>query len=159
MITSGAKTSGKSDKFLKGLVKRLGGDTDILVGVPKNAEPYSKKGSSTIPVATVAAMHEFGTGGQEERSFLRSSFDEHQKKYIKMAQKLVKKVVEKGGTIEKVAALIGQEAEFDVVDKINAISTPGNADSTIARKGFDNPLIETGKLKQSIRFEVRTEKS
>ena len=152
MITADAKTSGKSDKFLKSLVKRLGGDTDILVGVPADAAPYPD-GTS---VAMVGAIHEFGQGGQHERSFIRTSFDEHQKKYIKMAQKLVKRVVEKGGDIEMVAELIGTEAAADVVDNINTISTPENADSTVARKGFDNPLVETGHLKQSIRHEVKT---
>ena len=155
MITAGAKTSGKSDKFLKSLVKRLGGDTDILVGVPKNAEPYPD-GTS---VAMVGATHEFGGGNVPERSFLRSSFDEHQTKYIKMAQKLIKKVVDKGGDIEQVAELIGTEAAADVVDNINAIQTPPNTDATILRKGSSNPLVDTGHLKQSIRHEVRTEKS
>ena len=155
MITAGAKTSGKSDKFLKSLVKRLGGDTDILVGVPKNAEPYPD-GTS---VAMVGATHEFGGGNVPERSFLRSSFDEHQKKYIKMAQKLIKKAVDKGGDIEMVAELIGTEAAADVVDNINAIQTPPNTDATILRKGSSNPLVDTGHLKQSIRHEVRTEKS
>ena len=155
MITADAKTSGKSDKFLKSLVKRLGGTTDILVGVPKNAEPYPD-GTS---VAMVGATHEFGGGNVPERSFLRSSFDEHQKKYIKMAQKLIKKVVDKGGDIEMVAELIGTEAAADVVDNINAIQTPPNTDATTLRKGSSNPLVDTGHLKQSIRHEVRTEKS
>ncbi len=155
MITAGAKTSGKSDKFLKGLVKRLGGNTDILVGVPADATPYPD-GTS---VAMVGATHEFGGGNVPERSFLRSSFDEHQKKYIKMAQKLIKKVVDKGGDIEMVADLIGTEAAADVVDNINAIQTPPNTDATILRKGSSNPLVDTGHLKQSIRHEVRTEKN
>ena len=155
MLTADAKTSGKSDKFLKSLVKRLGGDTDILVGVPADATPYPD-GTS---VAMVAAIHEFGQGGQHERSFIRSSFDEHQGKYIKMAQKLVKKVIDKGGDIEMVAELIGTEAAADVSDRIVALDTPGNAESTKARKGSSNPLIDTGHLRQSIRHEVRTGES
>ncbi len=155
MITADATTSGKSDKFLKSLVKRLGGDTDILVGVPADATPYPD-GTS---VAMVGAVHEFGGGNSPERSFIRSSFDEHQKKYITMAQKLVKKVIDKGGDIELVAELIGTEAAADVVDNINAIQTPPNTAATILKKGSSNPLVDTGHLKQSIRHEVRTGES
>ena len=155
MITAGAKTSGKSDKFLKSLVKRLGDTTDILVGVPADATPYPD-GTS---VAMVGAIHEFGQGQQHERSFIRSTFDEQQPKYIKMAQKLIKKIVDKGGDIETVADLIGTEAAADVSDKIVTLDTPGNAESTKARKGSSNPLIDTGHLRQSIRHEVRTGRS
>ena len=62
-------------------------------------------------------------------------------------------------TGEAIADLIGLEAAADVVDKINAIQTPPNTDATILKKGSSNPLVDTGHLKQSIRHEVRTEKS
>lgn len=136
--------------------KRVGGDTDILVGVPKDAQPYPEDGTS---VAMVAAAHEFGNSQVPERSFLRSTFDEQQKKYIGMASKLFKKVVDGKMTTLKIANLIGSEAQDDVIDKINSIKTPPNSAATIARKGEDNPLVDTGHLKKSIRYEVETGKS
>ena len=156
MLTAKLKTNTTAAKFLKQMRDRIGGDTDILVGVPKDAQPYPEDGTST---AMVAAVHEFGSGSIPERSFLRSTFDEQQKKYIKMASKLFKKAVDGKITAEQIADLIGLEAAADVVDKINAIQTPPNSDATILRKGSSNPLVDTGHLKQSIRHEVRTEKS
>ena len=159
MITAKLKTNTTAAKFLAQMRKRVGGDTDILVGVPKDTEPYTKDDDSTIPVATVAAAHEFGNSQVPERSFLRSTFDEQQKKYMGMAAKLFKKVVEGKMTTKRIADLIGSEAQDDVIDKINSIKTPPNSAATIARKGEDNPLVDTGHLKKSIRYEVRTGKS
>ena len=156
MITAKLKTNTTAAKFLEQMRKRVGGDTDILVGVPKDAQPYPEDGTS---VAMVAAAHEFGNSQVPERSFLRSTFDEQQKKYIGMASKLFKKVVDGKMTTLKIANLIGSEAQDDVIDKINSIKTPPNSAATIARKGEDNPLVDTGHLKKSIRYEVETGKS
>ena len=159
MLTAKLRTNKTAAKFIKQMRKRIGGDTDILVGVPKDTEPYTTDDDGTIPVATVAAAHEFGNSQVPERSFLRSTFDEQQKKYIKMASKLFKKVVDGRMTTERIAGLIGSEAQDDVREKIDAIQTPPNSDATILKKGSSNPLVDTGHLKQSIRHEVRTEKS
>ena len=156
MITTKLKTNTTAAKFLEQMRKRVGGDTDILVGVPKDAQPYPEDGTS---VAMVAAAHEFGNSQVPERSFLRSTFDEQQKKYIGMASKLFKKVVDGKMTTLKIANLIGSEAQDDVIDKINSIKTPPNSAATIARKGEDNPLVDTGHLKKSIRYEVETGRS
>lgn len=156
MITAKLKTNTTAAKFLEQMRKRVGGDTDILVGVPKDAQPYPEDGTS---VAMVAAAHEFGNSQVPERSFLRSTFDEQQKKYIGMASKLFKKVVDGKMTTLKIANLIGSEAQDDVIDKINSIKTPPNSAATIARKGEDNPLVDTGHLKKSIRYEVETGRS
>ncbi len=156
MITTKLKTNTTAAKFLEQMRKRVGGDTDILVGVPKDAQPYPEDGT---PVAMVAAAHEFGNAQVPERSFLRSTFDEQQKNYIKMASKLFKKAVDGKIDAEQIADLIGLEAAADVVDKINAIQTPPNTDATILKKGSSNPLVDTGHLKQSIRHEVRAGKS
>ncbi len=156
MLKAKLSTRKTAAKFLEQMRDRIGGDTDILVGVPADAQPYPEDGTAT---ALVAAAHEFGTSQVPERSFLRSTFDEQQKKYVKMASKLFKKAVDGKIAAEQIAELIGLEAAADVVDKINTIQTPPNTDATILKKGSSNPLVDTGHLKQSIRHEVRTEKS
>ena len=156
MIRAKANTRNTAAKFLEKMRDRIGDGTDILVGIPKDAQPYPEDGT---PTAMVAAAHEFGNAQVPERSFLRSTFDEQQDKYISMAAKLFKKAVDGKMTAKKIADLIGLEAAADVVDKINAIQTPPNSAATILKKGSSNPLVDTGHLKQSIRHEVRTEKS
>ena len=50
---------------------------------------------------------------------------------------------------------LGEKVVADVQRKIVALKDPPNAPSTIAKKGSANPLIDTGRLRQSIDFEVR----
>lgn len=125
----------------------------ILVGVPRDALPYPD-GTSTV---MVAAVHEFGSATRNipERSFMRSTLQEQQKKYIGMAQRGIDKVVKGQLNIRQVAGLIGTEAENDMKDKITDLKTPPLKPRTIKKKKSDNPLIDTGHLRQSIRYEVR----
>jgi hypothetical protein len=49
---------------------------------------------------------------------------------------------------------MGQLAEGHVKQEITDLRTPPNAESTIRAKGSDNPLIDTGALRQSIRYVI-----
>ena len=51
----------------------------------------------------------------------------------------------KDNTLKKVAL----EGAGILKETIEGIKSPGNKDSTIKKKGFDNPMIETGKFKRS----------
>lgn len=49
---------------------------------------------------------------------------------------------------------MGNMAESSVKQAITDLKDPPNARSTIAKKGSDNPLIDTGNLRQSIRYVI-----
>jgi len=50
--------------------------------------------------------------------------------------------------------LLGEKAVADVKNKIDAISEPPNAQSTIDKKrGSTNPLVDSGLLRQSVSWE------
>lgn len=124
----------------------------VIVGIQSD-EPPRAGGTS---MALVAAANEFGTddGHVPERSFLRSTMDENRTRYFRLARDLHDDVIRGKIRIWPALSRIGQKAQADVQKKIVDLRDPPNAPSTIARKGSSNPLIDTGAMRQSIRYVV-----
>jgi hypothetical protein len=55
---------------------------------------------------------------------------------------------------ERALGLLGEQISGELVQQITDFSDPPNAPSTIAKKGLDQPLIDTGEMRNSIGFEV-----
>jgi len=90
-----------------------------------------------------------------ERSYIRSTIDENEAKYLdNYAKKLSVQIID--GNIDKYTALtiMGQKIEADIKSKIISLQSPANAPSTIRKKGSNNPLVNTGLLGSSIRYVV-----
>lgn len=90
-----------------------------------------------------------------ERSYIRSTVDENEHKYLdNYAKKLSAQIID--GNIDKYTALtiMGQKIESDIKSKIISLRSPPNAPSTIRKKGSSNPLVDTGLLGGSIRYVV-----
>jgi len=127
------------------------------LGVPTVA--VGVRGGQTTPdgtdLVTIAAANEFGTadGHVPERSFLRSTADEQRPKYATMLGKAIDAVLD-GDSPDPALHRLGAVAVGDVQRKMRAIKQPPNAPSTVAQKGADNPLIDTGRLRQSIEYEI-----
>ena len=119
----------------------------VLVGVRATA------GADLVKIATI---NEFGSADgahPPERSFLRSTMDENRTRYADLLQRALERTLD-GADLEQQLGLVGAQGVADVQAKIIAFDDPGNAESTIAAKGFDNPLVETGRLGQSIDWVV-----
>jgi hypothetical protein len=54
---------------------------------------------------------------------------------------------------------LGKLVSEELQESIREFSSPGNAKSTIAKKGKDNPLIDSGHMLNSVDFEVKDESS
>jgi len=155
-VKSKVKTRGgdKLEKHLKKLQKVVKQPSVVAIGIPRDATPYPD-GTSTVMVGTV---NEFGSvdGTIPERSYLRTGTRKAQKKITKTNRfALAKRVLD--GSLKSVKALeiIGQIAEAEVKQQIVNISQPANAPSTLKAKApKSSPLIETGHLRQSIRYVV-----
>lgn len=134
-------------------LKAQSASAKVNIGLPNGTGNYPD-GTSVIMVGSV---HEFGAPekGIPERSFLRSTMSDNRDKYKNLVKNLVLDVIEGNTPIGDVPDLIGQVAEADVKQKIVDINEPPNAPQTIAAKGGKtNPLVNTGLLTQSIRYEV-----
>lgn len=91
------------------------------------------------------------------RSYIRSTVDENQERYHQIAADLVGRIVE--GDLDKFSGLsiMGQQIESDIKAKITNLRTPPLKPATIRRKGSDNPLVDRGILRSSVRFVVKSE--
>lgn len=107
-------------------------------------------------VAEIAIYQEFGTKHIPPRPFMNSTFEDNRKRWRDLLAKAVKN---QGNQINVRKALmtIGVIAQNDIKTKIDwwaGQGMPRNAASTIAKKGFDSPLIETGHMRDSVHFKV-----
>lgn len=139
-------------------MRRLLGESDshVYVGIRQDQGETVAEGDD-INLAGIAAVNEFGSddGHIPERSFLRSTVDENRSEYADVLQRLVENHVDGKAHIDDSINELGVRAVRDVQTKIRTLREPENADSTKKKKKSDNPLIDTGRLRQSIDYEVR----
>lgn len=133
------------DKLRASLVRANG--ARVRVGLYDDV-PHAE---SNMSVAAIGTALEFGPQGW---SFLRSTVDENSQKYNRRLAELKAEVMDGRRTAENALTTFGQEVVTDVRDKITEIREPGNQPSTIAAKGFDNPLIHTGFMRSKVEARV-----
>lgn len=126
-----------------------GAEVSVLVGV---------HGERDSDMVVIAASNEYGTTHSgtgpghnvPERSYLRSTVDNGQAEVLDDLQAAVGKALD-GADLDQQLGLVGEKWVGRVKETIKALDTPPNAPSTIAaKKGADNPLIDTGRLRNSI---------
>lgn len=162
------------DLGYEALLDMLGdmGEAAVFVGILQDKGGEMDE-DGNITLAGYAAVNEFGTtnAGRNrnitipERSFLRSTVDVNAQVYSVELQaagaSAVDAVVATRSADQGLAALdkalgrLGIRATRDVQQTIRDLRTPANAKSTLQRKyPGDNPLIDTGRMRQSISFAV-----
>lgn len=124
----------------------------VRVGIPDDSITYPD-GTSLLLVAIV---QEFGTfdGRIPERSFLRAMIVENKNFFKKFWDKHAEAILTGKVDPKLVLELLGQMAEAKAKEKVVSLSDPANAPSTVRAKGSSNPLVDTGLLLGSIRYEV-----
>jgi hypothetical protein len=132
------------------------GTKQVLVGVRSKEGALVPEGGD-LNLAEIAAVNEFGSddGHVPERSYLRSTMLEKESEYVDEVGKIVLAAIQGRQSVDQGLGRLGLRAVRDVQATMRDLDTPPNAPSTIARKGADNPLIDTGRLRQSIDFEIR----
>jgi hypothetical protein len=109
---------------------------------------------SGINMAMIATWNEFGTRTAPARSFMRSTFDEKLKSYERLIGNNLNRLGT-GTTAEILLAVLGEKMKGDIQRKIVTLKEPPNSEATIANKKSSNPLIDTGRMRQSIDYEVK----
>jgi hypothetical protein len=64
-------------------------------------------------------------------------------------------LIKSGMGAESVMGQMGAAIRGDVQDKIVSLMTPANSAATVKRKGFNNPLIDTGHMLKSVSFKTK----
>jgi hypothetical protein len=113
---------------------------------------FLKKGDPTATWVTAPHVIEL-----PERSFLRATLDEKGPEYVKLCREFSIKVLEGQMSIDRAMGLLGARIKADVVQRFNDNRIrPDISADTKRRKGSSTVLIDTGSLKQSIDYLVRS---
>ena len=102
----------------------------------------------------VAAFNELGTDHIPARPFIRQSVDDNGSK-IKSFLKGEVKDFAQGKSAEQILKEIGIFQKDLMQDKITSGSFEPNAASTIKKKGSSKPLVDTGRMRQSVNYVIQ----
>lgn len=105
-------------------------------------------------ICEVAAYNELGTEHIPARPFLRKSVDENVNKINSFMKAKVRDLTH-GVSGEQVLKEIGIFQKDLIQEKITSGGFAPNADSTIAKKGSSKPLIDTGRMRQSVNYVIQ----
>lgn len=120
-------------------IKQLMDGAKVDIGIHDNPEK-----------AEHAYYNEYGTARIPARPAWRTTLDRFQKKYDGLMLEAIDNAIT--GKVHIIAGLqiLGSAVVEDLKKAITAWKKPPNAPSTIAKKGFNDPLIETGETRDSI---------
>lgn len=139
---------------IKTQIKRLQG-TEITVGV-QGQEAQLKDPDSDATLADIAVYNHFGTKHIPARPFLQLALDNNQKQINDFIDKNLNYLMTKKGS-QAPAALnrIGAFLVGAIQREINSNIQPANAPSTIRAKKSSRTLVDSGRLRSSITYEIR----
>ena len=102
----------------------------------------------------VAAFNELGTDHIPARPFIRQSVDDNESKINSFLKEEVKDFAQ-GKSAEQILKEIGIFQKDLMQDKITSGSFAPNAESTIKKKGSSKPLVDTGRMRQSVNYVIQ----
>ena len=156
LTTKGGKPikSAKSLPSFKELEQRFneGKNAEVKIGFPaeNSATLSTEDGVTALFKATV---NNYGLG-VPKRPFMAVAFAQNIKKYKKLLKDGFKEKLPGLKVLERIG-VIGQS---DVQMTIRNFKSPPNAASTIAKKGEDNPLIDSTHMVQSVSHAIEVKK-
>ena len=105
-------------------------------------------------IANIAMWNEVGTLRAPSRPFLRRSVDDNTDKITAMCQAQIKQLAN-GATAQEILQRLGTFQKGLVQATIRDGEFKPNAASTIRKKKSDHPLIDTGRMRQSVSFVIK----
>lgn len=116
----------------------------------------NKHPTAGISYAYLASIHEFGTrdGRIPQRDFITQAYLDWMISVNHEAAKAATDIIYRGVPVRKALKGLAEDGADFITNAAYSFDSPSNAASTIANKGFDNPLIETGKLANGVKSKV-----
>jgi hypothetical protein len=141
-------TTPEGKRFFKEIeeLKKL----EVRIGIQQGA-----KSENGVDMADIVMWNELGTARSPARPFIRQSADMNKDK-IKEFTKAQLQTIKKGGTAKQVLNAVGKMQKAlvqDTITKSKSWAEP-NAESTVERKGSDQPLVDTSRMLQSIDYVI-----
>jgi hypothetical protein len=142
-VTGGSRISAT----LKRIHDKLSNATQVDIGFLDRA---------TYPdgtfVATAAAANEFGTANSPPRPYFRNMITGNSAKWpTNLRTALANTDYDAAASLGQ----IGQEIQEELQESIRSNTPPPNAPSTVAKKGFDRTLVDTGTMLNSVTHNVK----
>lgn len=131
--------------MLKDLVEK-----EVRVGFQRG-EATEEDGTD---ICDVAVWNELGTINMPSRPFLRKSVDENEAKINHFLQSKQRDLV-RGVPEEQILKEIGIFQKDLIQEKITEGSFAPNAESTIRKKGSSKPLMDSGRMRQSVNYVIQ----
>ena len=136
MASNAFKGGEKLQAHIRGMAQKLSAGKTLRVGFLETA-----KYPNGTNVAQVAFWNEYGTQDIPPRPFFRTLIAE---KSSSWGRNLGVALTETNNDTTKALLKVGAHINDQLTNSIRNFSSPGNAPSTIAKKGFDKPLLDTG---------------
>lgn len=138
----------KAQAYLNRIGAALSNPATLRVGFLENAKYPDGK-----PVAMIAAIHNYGAprAGIPPRPFFSNMIAKKQGEWPAAIAGLMRP---NGYDATRVLQIVGQAIAGQLRQSIIDTNAPPLAKSTIRRKGFDKPLIETSHMINSVDAEV-----
>lgn len=155
MATIGIKGGDKLQAILAEIADKAGRKVGVSVGFQDGAT-YPADTANPVFVAQVAFWNEYGTSRSPPRPFFRTMIDT---KSGKWADNIARVAKLNNYDLVKTMGIAGEAIVDQLRESIIGGSWEGNADSTIAKKGFDKPLQHTELMVRSITKEVKEDES
>lgn len=108
-----------------------------------------------VDMCDIAAWNELGTSRSPARPFIRQTVDNHEGEINAMLDG-VRKSLLGGASGEQVLKEIGLKVKDLMQAEIIEGSFVPNAPSTIRMKGSSKPLIDTGRMRQSVNYAIKS---
>ena len=115
---------------------------------------FSGEYENGLPVTQVAVWNEFGTINAPARPFIRQSVKRGKPEVILKTTMEFGKQMLGSCNGEAVLRASGECMKDNVVKEIERGNFVPNAPATIAKKGSDKPLIDTGQMKNSVIYAI-----
>lgn len=142
------KITADGRKFQK-MLKEIA-ELEVRVGFQKG-EATEEDGTD---ICDIAMWNELGTVNMPSRPFMRQSVDDNESK-IKAFMKAKKKDLISGKSVKSILSEIGIFQKDLIQDKIKKGDFAPNAPSTVRQKKSSRPLIDTGRMRQSVNYVIK----
>lgn len=123
------------------------GGLGVKVGVLEGATHKAENGQN-VHIIDYAMANEYGTRRIPPRAAFRTTADVRGVEWAEILGRLIQDGVDPRDAL----AQTGKLAAEDIATSISEWKKPRNAASTVARKGRDNPLVESGDLMNAVDF-------
>ena len=135
------------NRIMRNLQKLYG--MEVVAGMLRD----SGKASNGASYVDIAAWNEYGTRRIPSRPFIRISADTNKQAWAKLAQQCVNNVID-GDSPRDAAQVVGHKMVEDIREVFGSSKLKANAPSTVAKKGRNEPLVDSGEMRRRVNFRI-----